>query len=216
MEKHSAFFDAGCCLAFTFIRLVATFWKPALYIADAYLSGYHCARYIYMLYRSHDTTPCSLEPKKLRILGTRGIPASHGGFETFAQHLAAHLVKKGWSVAVYCQTENGEPIIEELWNGVRLIKISESRPDAFGTMRFDWNCIQHAAKSRELVLTLGYNTAIFSFLLRMRRVPHVMNMDGIEWKRSKWGLLARLWFYLNEWAGTFIPNHLIYNLLELF
>ena len=146
---------------------------------------------------------------KLRILGTRGIPASHGGFETFAQHLAEYLVKEGWSVTVYCQTEGSEPIVEKLWNGIHLIKISESRHDALGTMRFDWKCIQHAAKTKDLVLTLGYNTAIFDVLLRARGVPHVMNMDGIEWKRSKWGLLARLWFYFNEWAGSFLANHLI-------
>jgi len=93
---------------------------------------------------------------KLRILGTRGIPASHGGFETFAQHLAEYLVKEGWSVTVYCQTEDSEPIVEKLWNGIHLIKISEPRTDALGTMRYDWKCIRHAAKEEGVVLTLGW------------------------------------------------------------
>ncbi|UCE08738.1 MAG: DUF1972 domain-containing protein, partial [bacterium] len=43
--------------------------------------------------------------KKLAILGTRGIPASHGGFETFAEHLALYLASKGWAVTVYCQKQ---------------------------------------------------------------------------------------------------------------
>jgi hypothetical protein len=40
--------------------------------------------------------------KHIRILGTRGVPAAHGGFETFAEHLALHLVRRGWQVTVYC------------------------------------------------------------------------------------------------------------------
>jgi hypothetical protein len=43
--------------------------------------------------------------KHIRILGTRGAPAAHGGFETFAEHLAIYLVRRGWQVTVYCQQE---------------------------------------------------------------------------------------------------------------
>ena len=53
----------------------------------------------------------------LRILGTRGIPAAHGGFETFAEYLALYLVNKGWRVIVYCQLDGDGPITEDTWQG---------------------------------------------------------------------------------------------------
>lgn len=48
----------------------------------------------------------------IRILGTRGVPAAHGGFETFAEHLALYLVAQGWRVVVYCQ-EDGAELLED-------------------------------------------------------------------------------------------------------
>ncbi|MBC8523078.1 DUF1972 domain-containing protein [PVC group bacterium] len=152
---------------------------------------------------------CPVDPRVVRILGTRGIPANHGGFETFAQKLAGHLVSKGWAVTVYCQTDGVGPIIEDNWNGVRLIKVPEPRTDALGTMRYDWKCIRHAAKEEGVVLTLGYNTALFNLWFRLKGIKNIINMDGFEWKRTKWNFLAKIWFYLNDWAGCLIGNHLI-------
>src|SRR3546814_11301176 len=56
---------------------------------------------------------CSL--KKISILGTRGVPAGHGGFETFAARLAPYLVSRGWQVTVYCQEEGSGNIFEDDW-----------------------------------------------------------------------------------------------------
>jgi len=146
---------------------------------------------------------------RLRILGTRGIPANHGGFETFTEHLAKHLVSKGWNVTVYCQESGCGQLTEENWCGVRLVKIFEPKDSAFGTMRFDWKCIRHAAKEDGTVLTLGYNTALFNLWFRICGIKNVINMDGLEWKRLKWSIPARIWFYINDWAGCCIGNHLI-------
>ncbi len=146
---------------------------------------------------------------RLRILGTRGIPASHGGFETLAQKLSEYLVQQGWSVTVYCQSPESGAIYEDDLDGIRLVKVPEPRTDALGTMRYDWKCIRHAAKEEGVVLTLGYNTALFNLWFRFKGIKNIINMDGMEWKRSKWGVLARTWFYLNDWAGCLIGNHLI-------
>jgi len=145
----------------------------------------------------------------LRILGTRGVPASHGGFETFAEHLSLYLVKKGWKVTVYCQDDASGLLREDVWQGVNRVIIPVNVPGPKGTMLFDWLCIKHASKSKDLVLTLGYNTASFCLFFRFLGIPNVINMDGIEWKRKKWKGLAKLWFYLNDWAGCWIGNHLI-------
>ena len=84
----------------------------------------------------------------LLILGTRGIPASHGGFETFAEKLALFLVKRGWHVAVYCQDEV-EAVTERFrtttWQGVELIHVAVSTSGPRATLDFDWHCVRDAA-----------------------------------------------------------------------
>ena len=147
--------------------------------------------------------------KILRILGTRGVPAAHGGFETFAERLALYLVQRGWRVVVYCQIDGAGPIFEDRWQGVERVNIPVARPGPSGTVVFDWLAIRHAARQRDLCLTLGYNTAVFCAWLRLRGVPNIINMDGIEWSRAKWGAVAKAWFWLNDWAGCWFGNHLV-------
>lgn len=146
--------------------------------------------------------------KSLLILGTRGVPAQHGGFETFAEKLSLFLVAQGWQVTVYCQEDSGEKMWESTWEGVRRIHIPVATSGALGTIIFDLKATWHALSQRGLFLTLGYNTAIFNLLQRVKGQVNVINMDGIEWRRDKWGLIAKTWFWLNERAGCWIGNHL--------
>ncbi len=146
----------------------------------------------------------------IAILGIRGLPAAHGGFETFAQRLALFLIAQNWRVTVYCQTENISSIRIENWRGVRLIHIP-SVDTSVGSMRFDWDAISDVIRRNEtdVALTLGYNTAVFCARLRLAGIPNLINMDGIEWARTKWSWSARLWFWLNDWAGCWVANLLI-------
>ncbi len=147
--------------------------------------------------------------KKLRILGTRGIPAQHGGFETFADELARYLVAKGWQVTVYCQADEGDAVFEDLWQGIRLVHIPVRVRGPVGTIIFDWKSTWHASKEDGAVLTLGYNTAIFGIVYRLRGIVNLINMDGIEWRRRKWTRLQKAWLYLNERCACWLGNHLI-------
>ncbi|MDE2402304.1 MAG: DUF1972 domain-containing protein [Burkholderiales bacterium] len=148
-------------------------------------------------------------PKTLRILGIRGLPAAHGGFETFAEHCALYLVQRGWRVVVYCQVDGEGEIREDVWNGVERVLIPVKERGVATTMIFDWKSIQHAARFNDLCLTLGYNTAAFCARLRLKGIPNVINMDGIEWSRAKWGKVAKTWFWMNDWAGCWLGNHLV-------
>ena len=146
----------------------------------------------------------------LSIMGIRGLPAHHGGFETFVARLAPYLVKHGWRVTVYCQEEEPPEHAESDLDGVRLVHIAVGADTALNSIRFDHACVSHALQEKPaLVLTLGYNTAVFGLRLRRAGIKHVMNMDGIEWSRAKWGPLARAWLYLNERAGCWGADHLI-------
>ncbi len=149
--------------------------------------------------------------KKLHILGIRGIPAQHGGFETFAQQLSFYLVKQGWDVTVYCQAElcNHNNIIRDEWQGVKRVRIPVKDRGNFTSVVFDWQAIKLAAKEEGVSLILGYNTAIFSAYLRLKGRKILFNMDGLEWKRSVWPLHGRIWFYFNEWIGSWLGHHLI-------
>ncbi len=147
--------------------------------------------------------------KTLRILGTRGVPAQHGGFETFAEHLALYLTRHDWNVTVYCQDEGDGGIFTEEWQGIELIHVPIKNKGALGTILFDWRTTLHAARRQGGILTLGYNTAIFCVLYRLLKLRNIINMDGLEWQREKWSLAARIWLYVNERIGCLAGNHLI-------
>ena len=148
--------------------------------------------------------------KAISILGIRGVPAAHGGFETFAEHLAIFLHTRGWKVTVYCQEVGGRPVFWDEWHGVRRVRVSVKGGGPASTVIFDWKATKLASREHAgVVLTLGYNTAVFCARLRLSSLPNVINMDGIEWQRAKWGAVQRTWFWLNEWAGCWLGNHLV-------
>src|SRR5690606_37935789 len=76
--------------------------------------------------------------KKLSILGIRGIPARHGGFETFAEKLSLYRVGRGWEVTVYCQEESAAPIWKSNWQGIERIHVPVMRQGVASTVIFDW------------------------------------------------------------------------------
>src|SRR5690606_19404283 len=123
----------------------------------------------------------------VRILGTHGIPAAYGGFETAAENVAIYLRDHGWRPIVYCQVEGTGPTTTDLWNGIDRVLIPEHREGWLGTASFGLRSIRHASRHRDICLTFGYNTALFNILQRIKHIPNVINMDGIEWSRSRWG-----------------------------
>lgn len=146
------------------------------------------------------------------IMGIRGIPAQHGGFETFAEILSCHLIAQGWEVTVYCQESSQETAVtHDEWQCVKRVRIPIKQEGALGTVMFDWLSIQNLLKSSkpDVVLTLGYNTATFCIPYRFAGIRNIINMDGIEWKRDKWKWYERAWLWFNERAGCLIGTHLV-------
>jgi glycosyltransferase involved in cell wall biosynthesis len=147
--------------------------------------------------------------KAVRILGTRGIPAAHSGFETFGEHLALGLVARGWEVTVYCQQRGRGPLWDDVWRGVRRTHIPVRGSDSAASVLFDLRSTLHAAPRGELALVLGYNTALFSAWYRLKKVPNIINMDGMDRLRPKWRFPIRQFFALNEALATRLADHLI-------
>lgn len=152
------------------------------------------------------------ETPTILILGTRGIPAAHGGFETFAERLALFLVGRGWKVGVYCQEEVeriDQRVRSETWRGIELIHVQVASRGPRATLEFDWQCARDAARRPGVCLVLGYNGGVFLTWLRLMRRKIITNMDGIEWRRPKWGLAARSWFWVNEWIAAWTSHRLV-------
>ncbi len=148
--------------------------------------------------------------KKLSITGIRGIPAAHGGFETFVEYLAPYLVENGWQITVYCQEKGDAEFYIDEWQGITRVHIPVKGTGSLSTVLFDIKSVFHVLKDKkQLNLTLGYNTAFLSIFYRLMGVKNLMNMDGIEWKRQKWSRPIKAFFYINEKLGCWFANHLI-------
>ncbi|WP_077684632.1 DUF1972 domain-containing protein [Tessaracoccus aquimaris] len=145
----------------------------------------------------------------VRILGTHGVPANYGGFETAAEKVGLHLRDNGWRVIVYCQVQGKGPIGYDEWRGIERVNIPVALPGWRGTSMFDLLSVRHAGRHRDVNLVFGYNTGIFNLWQRVRRVPMVINMDGIEWSRSRWGFTRQAILYVNERFAALFGNHLI-------
>lgn len=153
--------------------------------------------------------PAGAFRRTVRILGTHGVPAAYGGFETAAENVALFLRDRGWRVVVYCQEQGSGPIREDEWHGIERVTIPVRHEGWLGTSKFDLVSIRHAARHRDICLTFGYNTAVFNLLQRIKGIPNVINMDGIEWSRSRWGLFRQSILWTNERIACWVGNQLI-------
>ena len=139
--------------------------------------------------------------KQLRIgiLGTRGIPNHYGGFEQFAEHISAGLVNKGHTVFVY--NSHDHPNREKKWNNTEIIHCydPEKIMGTFGQFIYDFNCIRDARKRKlDTILMLGYTSSSVWGWLFPRKASVIFNMDGMEWKRSKYTKLVRKFLAVAE------------------
>lgn len=129
---------------------------------------------------------------KIAIIGTRGIPNHYGGFEQFAEYLSIGLIKKGHNVSVY--NSHNHPYQKKIWKGVEIIHQydPEHKFGTVGQFIYDLNCILDSRKRKyDIILQLGYTSnSIWGKLLPKQSVI-VTNMDGLEWKRSKYSKSVR-------------------------
>ena len=147
---------------------------------------------------------------RFAILGTRGIPARYGGFETFAEELSTRLVERGHHVTVYCREKHTEPT----YRGVKLQYLPTIRHKYFDTIFHTWLSTLHVCGSRvslpyDALLYCNAANAIFTWLPRVLRMPVALNVDGLERNRKKWNALAKAWYRLSEWLATWMPNVIV-------
>jgi len=143
---------------------------------------------------------------RIAILGTRGVPASYGGFETFAEHLSTRLVARGHEVTVYCRAHYVSPRQLE-YHGVRLKVLPTIRHKYFDTVIHAFLSAVHAVPSRfDAALICNAANAPFTPILRLSGTPVAINVDGLEHKRKKWNWVGRHYYLLAERLATILPN----------
>lgn len=124
---------------------------------------------------------------KIAILGTRGIPNHYGGFEQFAEFFSVYLAEKGHEVYVY--NSHNHPYQEKTFKGVNILHQNdpEHKMGTFGQFIYDYNCILDSRKKNfDIILQLGYTSnSVWYFLLPKKSII-ITNMDGMEWKRTKY------------------------------
>jgi len=146
---------------------------------------------------------------RLAIIGTRGIPANYGGFETFAEELAPRLVEKGHDVTVYGRS-NAIDWPDDTYKGVRLV-ILPTIPTKYTDTPIHTvlSCFHALFQGFDVVLACNAANAPLLLPLRLAGVPVALNVDGIERMRRKWGMVGRAWYRMGEYFATVIPSAIV-------
>nr|MDP9115568.1 DUF1972 domain-containing protein [Acidobacteriota bacterium] len=149
---------------------------------------------------------------RFAIVGTRGIPARYGGFETFAEELSTRLVERGHQVTVYCRERHPQPT----YRGVRLQYLPTIRHKYFDTLAHTFLSTLHLLGSRyDALLYCNAANTIFTGAPRVLGMPVAVNVDGLERHRKKWNALAKAWYRISEWLATWIPNAVVTDALAI-
>lgn len=129
---------------------------------------------------------------KIAILGTRGVPNYYGGFEQFAEFFSVYLAKKGHEV--FCYNSHNHPFQEKTFQDVNIIHKydPENKIGTVGQFIYDLNCILDSRKRNfDIILQLGYtSSSIWCSLLPQKSII-ITNMDGLEWKRTKYSKVVQ-------------------------
>jgi len=144
---------------------------------------------------------------RLAILGTRGIPAHYGGFETFAEQLATRLAGHGVKVTVFCPAPFSKS--DETYRGVTLKFVKFPKLGKYSEMFWDARCFCVARRGFDVVYMLGLGGAFAAWVPRLFGVCVWVNTDGIEWKRTKFNWPQRTYLALAEALSVLFASRII-------
>lgn len=156
--------------------------------------------------------PSAKKPRKLRIAicGGRGIPSTYSGTETFFIELAPRLVERGHEVIVYCRRSlfSDRP---PAYRGVRLIYLPSIETKNLGTFTHTLACmIDVLFRKVDAILVTNVANSLHCIIPRMFHQNCAINVDGIEWKRGKWGRLGKWYFHFNaRMCGKILPKGIV-------
>ena len=151
----------------------------------------------------------------IAILGTRGIPARYGGFETFADELAKRLARDGHDVVVYCRRAFAQPT-DVLPPGVRRVVLPGLPSKHFDTLWHTGISSLHVLfGNADVILICNVANGLFAWIPRLFGKPTVLNVDGLDRKRKKWNFLGRSFLLFCEALSAFTPSRVVTDSLSI-
>ncbi len=144
---------------------------------------------------------------RIALIGTRGIPANYGGFETFAEELTARLADRGHEVTVYCRARH----VADTYRGVHLRYIPTIRHKYLDTLAHTLFCTADVlcGGAFDVLLYCNAANAVYTLFPRLLGTPTALNVDGLERNRKKWNRLAKAWYLLSEWMATWCCTEIV-------
>lgn len=148
---------------------------------------------------------------RVALIGTRGVPAHYGGFETAVEEVGRRLAARGHQVVVFCRPSTSEEPLST-YLGMQLVNLPAVRKRALETLSHTALSVLHPALGKvDVAIVFNAANAPLLPVLRARRLPVATHVDGLEWKRAKWGRLGRRYYRLGEalavrWSDDLIAD----------
>ncbi|QDG89418.1 glycosyltransferase [Pseudarthrobacter sp. NIBRBAC000502770] len=161
-------------------------------------------------------TTAAPQDRTVAIIGTRGYPSYYGGFETAVRKLAPYLAARGWNAVVY-----GRPGAARMDDPARdlrvqLVETKGLETKSLSTLTFGLTSVLHACMQKpDVAIIMNVANGFWLPLLRLRGIPTIVNVDGIEWERAKWGRLAKGVFKLGAHFTARFGTTLIADSVEI-
>ncbi|MBF4463525.1 MULTISPECIES: glycosyltransferase [unclassified Rathayibacter] len=150
--------------------------------------------------------------RSVAIIGTRGYPSYYGGFETAVRRIAPHLAEHGWDVTVYGRpgsTKTDDPgldprVVSRQTRGIESKSLSTL---SYGLTA----CLDAARRKPDVALVMNVANGFWLPLLKARGIPTLVNVDGIEWDRAKWGRAAKAMFRAGAKMTAMVGDELLFD-----
>jgi len=145
----------------------------------------------------------------IALLGTRGIPANYGGFETFAEELSTRLADRGHRITVYGRSHFVDPNLSS-YRGVDILPLSSVRTKYLETVTHTSLSVLIALfKPHDVVLICNAANAFLCWIPKIAGQKVVLNVDGIERRRQKWSPLGKAYYRMSEFLSTILPDRVV-------
>ncbi|MGB3827979.1 MAG: DUF1972 domain-containing protein [Ornithinimicrobium sp.] len=154
------------------------------------------------------------ESLSIALIGTRGVPAHYGGFETAVEEVGKRLARRGHRVVVYCRREKdvNDAALPSRYEGMELVHLPAVRRRSLETLSHTGLAVSHLRRHpTDVAVVFNAANAPWLPLLRAARIPVATHVDGLEWKRSKWGPTGRRYYLAAEklavrWSDALIAD----------
>lgn len=143
---------------------------------------------------------------RIAMIGTRGVPAKYGGFETAVEEVGSRLVAMGHEVVVYCRGDDRSPS----YLGMVRVRLPALRHPVMETLSHTALSVAHLVRHRtDVALVFNAANAPLLPMIRAARIPVAVHVDGLEWRRAKWGPNGRRYYLANERLCVLLADELI-------